>query len=60
VSGKRVEVSLTCKNKVKLVKVYKNGAQQAWESDVVIETEDVETAKNIAEAFKSAIAQCEK
>jgi hypothetical protein len=58
VSSKRVEVTLACKNK--LVKVYKNGAQQAWGSEVVIETEDVETAKNIAEAFKSAIAQCEK
>jgi hypothetical protein len=60
VSGKRVLVSLTCKNKEKLVKVYKNGAQQAWGTDVAIETEDVETAKNIAEAFKSAIAQCDK
>ena len=39
VSGKRVEVSIVCKNKTKLVKVYKNGAQQAWGSDVVIETE---------------------
>lgn len=60
VSGKSLEVYLVCKNKTKLVKVYKNGAQQAWGFDVVIETEDVETAKNIAEAFKSAITQCEK
>ena len=60
VSGKNVEVTLTCKNKEKLVKVYKNGAQQAWGTDVEIEVNDVETAKNIAEAFKSAIIQCEK
>ena len=60
VSGKYVEVTLTCKNKEKLVKVYKNGAQQAWGTGVKIETNDVETAKNIAEAFKSAITQCEK
>jgi hypothetical protein len=60
VSGKNVEVTLSCKNKEKLVKVYKNGAQQAWGTDVEIGANDVETAKNIAEAFKSAIAQCEK
>jgi 5S rRNA maturation endonuclease (ribonuclease M5)/uncharacterized protein YfcZ (UPF0381/DUF406 family) len=59
-SGKNVEVVLHCKNKEKLVKVYKNGAQQAWGTDVAIGTNDVETAKNIAEAFKSAIAHCEK
>jgi hypothetical protein len=60
VSGKNVEVSLACKNKEKLVKVYKNGTQQAWGTDVKIATTDVETAKNIAEALKSAITQCEK
>jgi hypothetical protein len=51
VSGKNVEVTLSCKNKEKLVKVYKNGVQQAWGSDVAIGTNDVETAKNIAAAF---------
>jgi hypothetical protein len=60
VGGKNVEVILTCRNKEKLVKVYKNGAQQAWGTEVRIYSNDVETAKNIVEAFKSAIAQCEK
>jgi hypothetical protein len=60
VSGKNVEVSLACKNKEKLVKVYKNGVQQAWGTDVKFLTNDVETARNIAEAFRSAILQCEK
>jgi hypothetical protein len=60
VSGENVKVTLACKNKEKLVKVYKNGAQQAWGTDVEIAANDVETAKNIAEAFKSAITQCEK
>jgi hypothetical protein len=60
VSGKNVEVILTCKNGEKLVKVYKNGVQQAWGTNVIIESNDVETAKNIAEAFKSVITQCEK
>jgi hypothetical protein len=60
VSGKNVQVTLLCKNKEKLVKAYKNGEQQAWATGVAIGVNDVETAKNIAEAFKSAIAQCEK
>jgi uncharacterized protein YfcZ (UPF0381/DUF406 family) len=60
VSGENVKVTLACKNKEKLVKVYKNGAQQAWGTDVEIAANDVETAKNIAEAFKNAITQCEK
>ncbi len=60
VSGKTVNVILPCKNKEKLVKVYKNGAQQAWGTDAELEANDVETARNIAEAFRSAITQCEK
>jgi uncharacterized protein YfcZ (UPF0381/DUF406 family) len=60
VSGKNVKVSLSCKNKEKLVKAYKNGAQQAWGTNVEMEINDIETAKNIAEAFRSAITQCEK
>jgi hypothetical protein len=60
VSGKNVEVTLSCKNKEKLVKVYKNGAQQAWGTDVTFGTNDVETAKNIAGAFKNVITYCEK
>jgi len=60
VSGKNVEVTLQCKNKTKLVKVYKNGEQQAWGTDVKIGVNDIETARNIAEAFKSLIIQCEK
>jgi hypothetical protein len=60
VSSENVKVTLACKNKEKLVKVYKNGAQQAWGTDIEIAVNDVETAKNIAEAFKSAITQCEK
>lgn len=60
VSGKNVEVTLPCKNKEKLVKVYKNGVQQAWGTEAKVEANDVETAKNIVEAFKSAITQCER
>jgi hypothetical protein len=60
VSGKNLEVALFCKNKEKLVKAYKNGEQQAWATGAEISVNDVETAKNIAEAFRSAITQCEK
>jgi hypothetical protein len=60
VSGKNVEVTVSCKNKEKLVKVYKNGVQQAWGTEVKAEAIDVETAKNVVEAFKGVIAQCEK
>jgi hypothetical protein len=60
ISGKNVLITMTCKNKEKLVKAYKNGAQQAYDSDVEILEDDIETAKNIAEALRSAIIQCEK
>ncbi len=60
VAGKNVEVILPCKNKEKLVKVYKNGAQQAWGTEVKLNFNDVEAAKNVTEAFKSAITLCEK
>jgi uncharacterized protein YfcZ (UPF0381/DUF406 family) len=59
VSGKNVSVTLTCKNKEKLVKVYKNGAQQSWGTIVEIAASDIESAKNIAEAFKTSISFCE-
>jgi hypothetical protein len=60
VNGKNVVITIPCKNKEKLVKVYKNGEQQAWGTEAKIEAADVETARNIAEAFRSAITQCEK
>ncbi len=60
VSGKSMKVILSCVNKEKLVKVYKNGEQQAWGTGVEIEATDVETARNIGEAFRSAITGCGK
>jgi hypothetical protein len=60
VSGKNVTINLTCKNKAKLVKVYKNGSQQSFGTGLDLEADDVETARNIAEAFRSAITYCEK
>ena len=60
VSGKNVEVIVPCINKEKLVKAYKNGEQQAWGSEVRFGVDDIEKAKNLAEAFKNAIGQCGK
>jgi hypothetical protein len=60
VSGKSILINLACKNKEKLVKAYKNSVQQAWGTNVEIEVNDVETARNICEAFRAAITQCEK
>jgi hypothetical protein len=60
VTGINIEVILASKNKEKLVKVYKNGEQQAWGADVRIGVNDIETAMNIVEALKIAITRCEK
>ena len=60
VSGKTILVTLECKNKEKLVKAYKNGVQQAYGSEVDILENDVDIARNIVEAFKSAVTFCEK
>ncbi|HEY4787119.1 MAG TPA: hypothetical protein VIH57_13770 [Bacteroidales bacterium] len=60
ISGKNVFIVLATKNKNKLVKVYKNSAQQAYDSDIEIMEDDVDTARNIADAFKAAIVMCEQ
>jgi len=52
--------SLDLKVSGKIVKVFKNGEQQAWGTRVEIRTNDAEAARNIAEAFKSAISLCEE
>jgi hypothetical protein len=59
-SGGNVFINLICKNKQKLIKVYKNGAQQAYAGDLEIVDDDIETGKNIVEAFKTAITKCEQ
>lgn len=60
VTSKNVEVILTCKNRDKLVKAYKNGVQQAFTSAIEIALDDVDIAAGITEALKSAIGSCEK
>ena len=60
INGKNVSVTLVTKNKNKLIKAYKNGAQQAFGTDTEIMEDDVDTARNIVEAFKAAIALCEQ
>jgi hypothetical protein len=53
-------VVLDCKNRDKLVKAYKNGQQQSYSSEVEIIVDDINAARNIAEALKATIANCEK
>ena len=52
VSGKNVEVTLSCKNKEKLVKAYKNGAQQAWGTDVEIEIKRCGNSQKYCRSFQ--------
>lgn len=60
ISGKNVSVVLITKNKSKLVKAYKNGAQQAFGTDVEILEDDVNTAKTMVDAFKALAGLCEQ
>ena len=60
VNGKNISVVLVTKGKNKLVKVYKNGAQQAYGTDIEIMEDDVNTARGIVEAFKAALGLCEQ
>jgi hypothetical protein len=60
ISSNNVFVTMTCKNKEKFVKVYKNGEQQSYASEVKIVEDDVDRARNIADALRAALTQCEK
>jgi hypothetical protein len=53
-------INLVCKNRQKLVKVYKNGTQQAYGSEIEITDDDVDTASRMVEALKTAIIKCEQ
>jgi len=57
--GENVIISMTCKNRNKFVKVYKNGEQQVYCSVVEITEKDINTAKNIADALRYTIIKCE-
>jgi hypothetical protein len=58
-AGPNMSIIFSCKNKQKLVKFYKDGAQQSFTSDIEILCTDVEVAKNISEALKFAMGLCE-
>ena len=60
INGKGVTVNLVCKNREKFIKVYKNGQQQAYRSDISFSEDDVEAAKNLADAIRSSIIMCEQ
>jgi hypothetical protein len=58
-SGSNLAVDLTCKNNQKLIKPYKNSAQQSYISSIDILVTDADIAKNIADAIKYLIGVCE-
>jgi hypothetical protein len=58
VTGKNVSAVLIAKNK--LIKAYKNGVQQSFASNVEIIEGDVNTAREMTEAFKALASLCEQ
>ncbi len=60
ISSKNVNIILMTKNKEKLIKYYKNGAQQSYISELTIIEDDIDTGQNLVDAFKAEIASCEQ
>lgn len=58
-AGSNVSIVLTSKNKQKLIKPYKDGAQQSFTTDVEFLCSDIEVAKTLTDAFKYAAESCE-
>jgi hypothetical protein len=57
--GPNVVVTLSCKNKQKLIKFYKDGDQQSFTSDVELLYTDIDVARNISDAVRMAAGLCE-
>ncbi|HEU5291649.1 MAG TPA: hypothetical protein VFU05_13460 [Cyclobacteriaceae bacterium] len=53
-------VSLTVRNKQKLVKVYKNGETESYDEQLKIRTKDIDNARAIVDLVKKAIPSAEK
>jgi hypothetical protein len=58
VKGKELFVKLETKYKQKIVKTYKNGKTQNYTNLIYIRINDIESARNMIEGFKSAIGFC--
>jgi len=55
VSGKKITIVSTSKNKTKFIKYYKDNAVQDFQNEIGILTTDIETSHEMVEAFKAAI-----
>ncbi|MFO7658211.1 MAG: hypothetical protein R6W78_14215 [Bacteroidales bacterium] len=60
ISGKEMKVVFETKGKQKLIKPYKNGEAQNFTYSLELFTDDVLTAKNIMNAFKTLAKNCGK
>ena len=55
-----IMVSLTVRNKQKLIKVYKNNEVQSYDEQVKIRAKDVDNAREIVDVIKNSIPPAEK
>lgn len=60
VKGKDLFVRLETNYKQKIIKSYKNGKTQNYIHEIYIRANDIESARNIIETFRSAIETCKK
>ncbi|MCY7350885.1 MAG: hypothetical protein LH606_09475 [Cytophagaceae bacterium] len=58
VDGKNVYVNLVTKGKEKLIKTQKDGKPSNYVHTVQVQVDDIEKARNLAEAFKQLIKNC--
>ncbi len=59
VSGKEVKLELVTKEKQKLIKIFKNGEQQNYDDDLTIFSDNIESARELANALNYAILNTE-
>ena len=59
VSGKKISIVSISKNKTKFIKYYKDNTLQDFQNEIGILTSDIETSREMVEAFKSAIKSSE-
>ena len=59
VNGKKIEIVCISKNKTKFIKYYKDNILQDFQNEVDILTSDIESSREMTEAFKSAIKSSE-
>jgi hypothetical protein len=59
ISGKKITIVSVSKNKAKYIKYYKDNVLQDFQNEVDILTTDIETSREMVEAFKAAVKNSE-